>query len=786
MRLMNGAAQRKSRQELEVHVGRIVSIEDYSDPSYFACVLRTAEGEIKVRGLFLTPIVGLSVTATGYPDEAGPRGRPTLLARSIEDMLPETDDAAIALLADSRLAGYDEDSAIKLGVRFGANVFKVLDDEQGRLLELFDRDHAIEMMRSWGSARRGHHLAHYLRELGVRGDSTPKVIRALHGIDPSPDRDWSAMLKKNPYLLARADLKFEPPLKGAETALARIDTIAREHAGYVEDSPDRIFAGIYVDLQRVRGQGHTTEPAETLVRHVCQELQVRRLDVERVIEDNSLPGGELRTYSLRSNDRNRSYVSLTSDLNDERNIAASLMRLRDGGAGLLAADNPILDKLPTYFDHALSDEQVAAMRMALTSPLSIVCGAPGTGKTTIIKGVALAAREAGARIRLVGTTGRAAKRMSSPELAPAETIARCLGMTFGGVYGVTEKNPLDFDLVIADECSMLDNSQALALLKALPTGARLLLVGDADQLPSVSPGNVLNDIENSGLFPITQLRTPYRHNTITRPILDNAQRILNGDMPVEDDTFLLRFSEAETLTDDRDHSFDQEGSEETFANEVRAYIARMAKIAAAKRVHIDRYPFESVQVLSTQQKGPLGYEKLNETIQQAINPPAAGKAEIRYGDAVFRVGDRVMQTRNDYRLDLMNGDIGYITAIDKSKTHVDVDGKSYEIPRPKLRQLELAYAISIHKSQGGEYAEVLMPLTMTQTHMLNKNLLYTAVTRARERVILVGSKRALQYGVSGDEDTRRLSALRQCLTEEDLRLRLEREMKMKPAAAFRL
>ncbi len=752
-------------------VGTILEVRPSDNPASLSCIVRAAEGTIAVRGLFLTPLPGLRVRASGKRDYKDVRGRPRFAADRIEDLLPG-DPAGIAqFLAGCGLPGFDERTAEAMTARFGANTLAMLDTRPDGLNEIFSQDQWLPMARSWWCARRAARLHTFLPEMGVDSGSTAGVIRTLHQIDPDPERDWAAMLRANPYHLIRVNrkaLRFTTRTKGDSWAiLTRIDQIAAD-LGFDATAPERVFAGVWTELNGKRGEGHTAEIAHLVVNQVSRHLRVQRIAVEQSLERNALDGGDLAVFNLPIAGQTTPCTALRDDRLREESLASTLLRVKRGGQGLLRSDHPVLGRLAGFFPHPLSDQQIAGMRMGLTSPLSVVTGGPGCGKTTIIGGVAQAARDSRARVLLCAPTARAAERMSIPGLK-AMTIHRALSYDMRGP-AVDAGNPLDYDVVIVDEASMLDTELALALFRAMPAHANVVIVGDGDQIPSVGPGNVLNDMIASGLFPVTNLTHSYRVGNTAASIVDNAKRILDGIAPIPDDHFVCALYQSEA-------ELDLAGkADQDFEARTRDRIVRLVVTAVQKRGTLD-----SVQVISPQHDGLLGCEALNLAIQAAINPPTAGKAQIvvRHGSndrdpgLAFRVGDRVMQTINDNVLDLMNGDIGVISEIRHDKTFVDVNDRRYEIPKARLDALELAYAITIHKSQGGEYPEVIIPLTMSQQGMLTKHLLYTGVTRAKDRTILVGSGAALDYCVQGDTYKRRLSSLAECLKHEAMRLKID-------------
>lgn len=768
-------------------VGTISEVRPSDNPAGLSCIVRTAEGMIMVRGLFLTPLPGLRVRATGKPDYKDGRGRPRFAASRIDDLLPGDQAGITQFLAGCGLPGFDERTAEAMTARFGAQTLALLDARPDALNEIFSRDQWLPMAREWWRARRAARLDAFLPKmggnpnLGVDPYSTVGVIRALSRLDPDPERDWAGMLKANPYHLVRVEkksLRFIRPVNGDTWAvLTRIGEIATR-MGFSADAPERVFAGVWVELNSNRREGNTAEITDTVVNRVSRRLHVQRIAVEQSIERNAMDGGELATLALPIATKTTPCTALRDDLWREESLAKAVVRLKSSGTGLLHPDHAVLNRLAGFFPHPLSDLQLSGMRMGLTNPLSIVTGGPGCGKTTIIGGVAQAAREAGARVLLCAPTARAAKRMSTASLA-GMTIHRALGLDRSG-YTFDAGNPLDYDLVIVDEASMLDNDLALALFRAMPAHANVVIVGDGDQLPSVGPGDVLNGMIASGIFPVTNLTHSYRVGNTAASIVENAKRILDGNAPdwrqrkdqqqPPDEHFICKLYET-------DPELDRSGeATQDFEARMLKTIVGWTVAAVQKRGSLD-----AVQVIAPQHNGLLGCDSLNLAIQAAVNPPAPGKAQIvvRHGSGdgapgiAFRIGDRVMQTTNDYGLDLMNGDIGVIAEISHDKTFVDVDSRRYEIPKAKLDVLELAYAITIHKSQGGEYTDVIIPLAMSQREMLTKHLLYTAITRAKERAILVGSGAAIDYCVEGETYKRRLTKWVECLKHEAMRLKID-------------
>ncbi len=422
----------------------------------------------------------------------------------------------------------------------------------------------------------------------------------------------------------------------------------------------------------------------------------------------------------------------------------------------LASEIPSrLSDLPSAFvklDPTLSPEQADAIRKALSHPVSILTGGPGTGKTTALKALIDLMESARKTYALASPTGRAAKRLSQATGRPASTIHRLLGFKPGEGFKLNAENPLDIDILVIDETSMLDTLLANNLFKALRPGTHLLLVGDVDQLPSVGAGDVLRDIIRSNIAPVTRLNMIFRQAANSQIIL-NAHRINAGQMP-------LFPSSNETGPKDLPvpvldfFLFPAETTEEA-ANWVQDVVCQ--RIPSKFGLH----PLHDIQVLAPMYRGPVGVTALNEKLQNALNPGSLMKPEKRLFGQTFRPGDKVMQILNNYDKEVFNGDIGFVFAID-SINHtltIDFEGKGIRYDWSEADQLVLAYAVSVHKAQGSEFPAVVIPLVPQHYMMLQRNLLYTAVTRARKLCVLVGSRKAIGMAVRNNQVTRRYTAL---------------------------
>jgi exodeoxyribonuclease V alpha subunit len=438
-----------------------------------------------------------------------------------------------------------------------------------------------------------------------------------------------------------------------------------------------------------------------------------------------------------------SLVALAPFARAESGLASRLHALQGIGAqtrassifGRLAWD-AAFGWLAERHDLTLAPEQEAAVRMALTSPVSILTGGPGTGKTHSLRALLTLARAKGLRCQLAAPTGRAAKRMEEATGLPSGTLHRVLELRPGGKTGRDADNPLEADLVVVDEVSMLDALLANQLVKAVPRGAHLVLVGDPDQLPSVGAGDVLADLLRSERFPITRLEHVFRQGAGSGIAL-NARRVNAGEVP--------RFGR-----DIVDSYF-------VTADDPSAAATTVVDLVAERLPR--RYGFErgAVQVLSPMHRGEVGVGALNALLQERLNPWRDGIPEARGGGRSYRPGDRVLQLRNDYDLGVFNGDLGTVEGIDPTEQEVLLrldDGREIQYPYASLFALTHAYAISVHKAQGAEFPAVVIPLVTSHAPMLGRTLLYTALTRARQLVVIVGQKKALFLAV---RDWRRAS-----------------------------
>ena len=400
-------------------------------------------------------------------------------------------------------------------------------------------------------------------------------------------------------------------------------------------------------------------------------------------------------------------------------------------------------------DPSLSPEQQAAIRSAISHPVSVLTGGPGTGKTTALKALIAALESARKRYALASPTGRAAKRLSQATGRPASTLHRLLAFTPGEGFKHNAENPLPVDMLVVDEASMLDLWLTNSLLKALQVGTHLLLVGDVDQLPSVGAGDVLRDIIASGIVPITRLSVIFRQAAGSQ-IITNAHRINQGQMP--------EFSSAS-----RGSSAAPAGDFFYFPAETPEEAAQWVEDVVCQRIpqKFGLHPRDDVQVLSPMYRGAAGVNALNARLQAVLNPASPDRPEKKLFGQLLRPGDKLMQTQNNYDKEVYNGDIGYLYAIDfvEQSLTVDFEGRAVTYDWSEADQLVLAYAVSVHKSQGSEFPAIVMPLVTQHYLMLQRNLIYTAVTRARQLCVLVGSRKAIAIGVRNNTVAQRFTAL---------------------------
>uniref|UniRef100_UPI003076DADE SF1B family DNA helicase RecD2 n=1 Tax=Acidaminococcus fermentans TaxID=905 RepID=UPI003076DADE len=515
------------------------------------------------------------------------------------------------------------------------------------------------------------------------------------------------------------------------------DALAR-NLGMDEHGDERIRAGIHYTLLQGAGQGHTCVPDSWLVGNAGRVLQVDPLEVRQVFDQL------LRDNLLRVEDRGDHVCVYPEYLyRAEEGVAHRLLALRDNVNALWKVDyQKIIREWERDERIRLAPEQAEAVKASVDHGVFVLTGGPGTGKTTVVKGILSVMEQAGCKIMLAAPTGRAAKRLSESAGKPALTVHRLLEYTPNGegdsFWGRNEDNPLEADAVIVDEASMMDIVLMYNLLKALPLGCRLILVGDVDQLPSVGPGSVLQDIIRSGTMPIVRLENVFRQAELS-PIVRNAHRINQGLMPQWEGEKDFRFREFAT-------------EEETMHYIVDLYVHLAA-----------RQPQDAIQVLTPMHKNLCGVENLNNLLQARMNPPSPEKQEYRGSFLLLREGDKVMQIRNNYDKNVFNGDIGRICSIQGAHVTVDfpdrAEGEAVTYEGTEVSDLRLAYAMSVHKSQGSEYAVVLMPLVLSHYILLQRNLFYTAITRAKKQVYLAGSRRALRTAVENDRTRKRYSLL---------------------------
>jgi exodeoxyribonuclease V alpha subunit len=645
---------------------------------------------------------------------------------------PTTIEGIEKYLGSGMLRGIGPVYAKKLVRAFGEAVFDVIEQEPSRLRQVtgIGPKRAERIVAGWAEQKVIREIMLFLHSNGV-GTSRAVRIYKTYGADAVQ------LISENPYRLAR-DIRGI----GFRTA----DQIAAK-LGIEKAALIRVRAGISYALAEAMDDGHCGLPTEELIALTRELLEVSAELVETAL------GLELQVGAIIADDlEGRNCVFLAGLYRAEREVAAKLKALAVGKPPWPSID---ADKAIPWVEKrtklALADSQIEAIRVALASKVVVITGGPGVGKTTLVNSILKILGAKTAAIALCAPTGRAAKRLSESTGLEAKTIHRLLETDpRTGAFRRTEEVPLDCDLLVVDETSMVDVPLMRALLRAVPDQAALLLVGDVDQLPSVGPGQVLADVIASGAAPVVRLTEVFRQAAESR-IIVNAHRINQGLMPdlasVESGDFFFV-----------DATDPDEG--------VRKLLA-IVRERIPKRFGFD--PIRDIQVLCPMNRGGLGARSLNIELQAALNPPGDVRVE-RFG-WIFCPGDKVMQVENDYDKEVYNGDLGVVSQIDmeEGELTVDFDGCELTYGFGELDELVLAYATTIHKSQGSEYPAVVIPLSTQHYPMLQRNLVYTGVTRGKRLVVLVGQRRALAIAVKGARARRRWARLREWLVAVDNR-----------------
>jgi exodeoxyribonuclease V alpha subunit len=561
------------------------------------------------------------------------------------------------------------------------------------------------------------------------------------------------VVQTDPYRLARDIFGV-----GFKTA----DRMAQS-LGLPLDHPSRVEAGVIYSLNELTDEGHVFTPRQALAERTIELLgevapdlispALERLSEQDRIRQDEVPltvsrtpgGPPSRAVGEAAAGYRMPAIYLASLYRSEIGVAEQLLGLS------LAIPSRLSDLPPAYvsLDPQLTEEQRSAIRMALSHPVSVLTGGPGTGKTTCLQALIAVIESARKDYALASPTGRAAKRLSEATGRPAKTIHRLLGFSPKEGFKYKTENPLPVDLLVLDEVSMLDLVLANHLLKALSPGCHLLLVGDVDQLPSVGAGDVLRDLIASQIAPVARLSHIFRQAAGSQ-IITNSHRINQGQPPV--------FSQAT--------GGEQEGSQGDFflfpaetAEEAAVWVEDVVCRRIPARFGLD--PVEQVQVLAPMYRGLAGVNALNERLQDTLNPASLQKPEKSLFGQTFRQGDKVMQTQNNYDKEVFNGDIGRVLGINPvdHTLLVEFDGRKISYDWSDADQLTLAYAISVHKSQGSEFPAVVIPVITAHYMMLQRNLLYTAITRARRLCVLVGSRKAIGMAVRNNKVAQRHTAL---------------------------
>lgn len=741
--------------ELEGIVDEIIFRND--DNGYTVFLFDCSDKGYVAVGSFLSINIGENLKLVGDFKHNGKYGM-QFQVDSYESIAPKTRNGIIRYLSSGLIKGVGPVTAEAIVKKFKENTLEIIEFNPEKLVEVrgISQKKAKLISESLVEVRDMQNAMVFLQGYNISTTIALKIYEIYKN-------STIEVVKTNPYRLVE-DVNGIGFLKA--------DKIAQS-MGIAVDSPFRIRAGVLHILNEANDKnGHTYMLKPQLVEGVNKLLAIENVDVSKTFEDIFDLLQKENLVKVFWEDKHE-IIMLTKMYNAEKYVASKIAILNNSN---IETDLNLDDEI-TFFENQkhlkLHQDQKNAIKMAINSGVSVITGGPGTGKTTIVSCALEIFKMLNKNILLLAPTGRAAKRLTESTGEEAKTIHRALEIDFRsklGLFVYNEKNPLPYDVIIVDEVSMVDVVLMNSLLKAISKGSKLILVGDKDQLPSVGAGNVLADILSSQTINVTQLTQIYRQENDSL-IISNAHMINEGVMPVLDNK-------------SSDFFFDSKEERADIFNSIVSLVTQ--RIPSFFKIEKSK-----IQVLAPLKAGECGIENINVSLQEKINPPLPTKNEIKVGQTIFREGDKIMQTANNYNLEwkkryerenyfedgagVFNGDIGYIHKIIPQTYEMIVwfeDGREVVYPRSELSQLSLAYAITIHKSQGSEFDAVVIPVTSGPSLIFTRNLIYTAVTRAKKLVVLVGSKSALKRMISNTYMAKRFTLLEKFLIEENKKYKL--------------
>ena len=734
-------------QHFTVKIRGVVERITYQNPengyTVLKCAVKSYKELVTVIGSLLDVNVGSVLLIYGNWKVDSRYGR-QFAAESWEETLPATVFGIEKYLGSGLIKGVGPKYAKKIVAQFGIETLEVIETDISRLQEVDGiGKKRIQMIRdSWERQKEIKNVMLFLQDHGVSTSFAAKIYRQYG--NESLDK-----MKENPFQMADDIWGI-----GFKTA----DGIAQK-LGFAKEAYVRLRSGIMYTLSNLADEGHVFAYQEQLIAKAAELLEAEEssivMTLDQMIADKDLI---CETVDYKTDQAEMKAIYLPAFYYAEVGVAGKLKRLaqapaadrlwhalmdarqKTGNESLSIDVSKIQEKVHMEYDEIQAD----AIRKAAVSKVMVLTGGPGTGKTTTTQGIIAVYRSFGLKILLAAPTGRAAKRMTEATGLEAKTIHRLLECKPPEGYQKNEDNPLDGDVLIIDECSMIDMILMNALLKAIPEGMRLILVGDIDQLPSVGAGNVLRDIIDSGVFPVVRLTRIFRQAQSSRIIM-NAHAINEGKFP--------------DISNGKNTDFfyiEKEDPEEA--------VQEIVRLVKNNLPHYYKTPWNHIQVLTPMQKGIVGAANLNLALQEALNPQGDG---LRRGGYLFRAGDKVMQIRNNYEKEIFNGDIGTVESVDLQERtlKVNFDHNIIEYEVSELDELVHAYATTIHKAQGSEYPIVVMPVLMNHYVMLQRNLIYTGITRAKKVLVIVGTRKALSYAVRNVTVTKRNTFLKERLSQ---------------------